>query len=664
MTKNGLVTKFEFHSLFFMPLFAVAVVTLWPFIARPSEGYGLSSQFRAAKRQIRPPQVRSVQTIEQRSAGRNLAPPHGASLAEATKDRAVAQTSISGFLFLRSELLLRLHARQLAIYALCAVEAILIIVLWRRRTPGADADVVSTPQTDPANERSELLSSLVNSAMDAIIVVNSTRQIVLFNASAERFFGCAASQAIGSSIERFIPQRFRVAYRTSVPGITAGNSTNSTTAPVGALWGIRANGEEFPIETSIAEVKSRGQMLTALTIRDITDRLQVEQAVRDSEERFRLVTNAAPMLVWMAGTDKLCTYFNKAWLAFTGKSMNSELGNGWTSGIHSDDLQRCIDVYAQAFDQRAEFRTEFRLLRYDGEYRWIVNIGIPRFTPDGSFAGYIGSCVDVTERKRAESDRLKMLEEIAHLNRVASMGQMAASLAHELAQPLAAILSNAQAAARFASRPDPDLGEIQGALADITEDDERARSFVQNMRSMFQKQTIARTQFDLNKVIYNVTRLVRNDAILRGIQLRIALSPDPITVAGDAIVLQQVILNLASNGMDALQLAPQGQKILTLTTLVRPESDFGTVLVEDNGCGVADEDRHRLFTPFFTTKKDGLGMGLSICRSLIESLDGRIALLERTEPGATFEVELPLGAKHSLENSHESQLEPTSIGHY
>ena len=278
-------------------------------------------------------------------------------------------------------------------------------------------------------------------------------------------------------------------------------------------------------------------------------------------------------------------------------------------GFTAMTCRRCIDIYTQAFTQRREFRIEFRLLRHDGEYRWIVNIGIPRFTPDGSFAGYIGSCVDVTERKRAESDRLKMLEEVAHLNRVASMGQMAASLAHELAQPLAAILSNAQAAARFASRPEPDLGEIQGALADITEDDERARSFLQNMRSMFQKQTITRTQFDLNKVIYNVSRLVRNDAILKGIQLRIDLSPDPISVAGDAIVLQQVILNLASNGMDALQLAPSGQKVLTLSTLVRPESDFGTVLVEDNGCGVSDEDRHQTIYAIFYDQEGRIGNG-------------------------------------------------------
>jgi PAS domain S-box-containing protein len=661
MTKNCLVTKSKF--LFFISLFAMAVFTRLPTMASSSAEFSQKSEPRISSRQIRQQPLQTAQAIARWPTSHEDSS-HSAALLHLTEltNDAAAPTSVSAVL--RSELLLQLRASQLAIYTLCLAETILIIVLLRRRMPGADANVVSAPHGEPSNDRLELLSGLVNSAMDPIIVVNGDCEIILFNAAAECCFGCAASEAVGSPIERLIPQRFRIAYRTNVPSFTGGITANAKTGPVGALWGIRSDGEEFPIETSIAEIQSRGQILTAFTIRDITDRLQVEQAVRDSEERFRLVTNAAPMLVWMAGTDRLYTYFNKAWLAFTGKSMSSELGNGWTSGVHSDDLQSCVDIYTQAFTQRKEFRIEFRLLRHDGEYRWIINIGIPRFTPDGSFAGYIGSCVDVTERKRAESDRIKMLEEVAHLNRVASMGQMAASLAHELAQPLAAILSNAQAAARFASRPEPDLGEIQGALADITEDDERARSFLQNMRSMFQKQTITRTQFDLNKVIYNVSRLVRNDAILKGIQLRIDLSPDPISVAGDPIVLQQVILNLASNGMDALQLAPSGQKVLTLSTLVRPKSDFGTVLVEDNGCGVSDEDRLRLFTPFFTTKRDGLGMGLSICRSLIESLDGRIALLQRTEPGAAFEVELPLGAKRSSEDSHDSELEHTVTAHF
>ncbi len=138
------------------------------------------------------------------------------------------------------------------------------------------------------------------------------------------------------------------------------------------------------------------------TLHDITERKRAEQALRESEERFRLVANTAPVMIWMAGTDKLCTYFNKPWLDFTGRPLEAELGNGWTSGIHPQELQKFMDTYTQAFDRREKFRTEYRLRRLDGQYRWILDIGVPRFNSDGSFAGYIGSCLDVTERKLAE----------------------------------------------------------------------------------------------------------------------------------------------------------------------------------------------------------------------------------------------------------------------
>ena len=255
------------------------------------------------------------------------------------------------------------------------------------------------------------------------------------------------------------------------------------------------------------------------------------------------------------------------------------------------------------------------------------------------------------QRKQAEADRIKRLEEIAHLNRVASMGQMAASLAHELGQPLAAILSNAQAAARFASQPEPDLQEIRGALADIAEDHQRARAFLQNMRTMFQKQAIAHTQVNLNTIVDDVSRLVRNEAVRRGVQIRIVPFREAIVVVGDTTALQQVILNLVNNGMDAMQQLPSESRILTLTTEVQKGSNYGTLLVEDNGCGIGELNRRKLFTPFFTTKPDGLGMGLSICRSLIKSFGGRITLLDRSGPGTSFQVDLPLAERQSLVTS-------------
>jgi PAS domain S-box-containing protein len=136
--------------------------------------------------------------------------------------------------------------------------------------------------------------------------------------------------------------------------------------------------------------------------RDITARKRAEHVLRESEERFRLVANTAPVLIWMAGANKLCTFFNQGWLSFTGRSMEQELGEGWLSGVHPDDVQRCLGIYSASFDARAEFKMEYRLRRVDGEYRWIVDYGVPRFESYGTFCGYIGSCVDITERKSSE----------------------------------------------------------------------------------------------------------------------------------------------------------------------------------------------------------------------------------------------------------------------
>src|SRR6516225_2985187 len=267
----------------------------------------------------------------------------------------------------------------------------------------------------------DLLAGFIGSAMDAIIAVDDAQQIVLFNAAAERIFACPANEAIGSSVERFIPERFRAGHSTRVRRFGESGVTNRTLYGLGTLWGLRATGEEFPIEASISKVESGGKKLFTAVIRDVTERHRAEEAVRESEQRFRLVADTAPVLMWMSGTDKLCTYFNKRWLDFTGRSMEQELGNGWAEGVHPDDLQRCLDIYTLSFDRLDKFKMEYRLRHHDGEYRWILDIGVPRLNQDGSFAGYIGIGVDVTDRKHAEhalaesEERLRLAQSAARI---------------------------------------------------------------------------------------------------------------------------------------------------------------------------------------------------------------------------------------------------------
>jgi PAS domain S-box-containing protein len=148
----------------------------------------------------------------------------------------------------------------------------------------------------------------------------------------------------------------------------------------------------------IRDIHGKPQYFVAEVV-DITDRKRVEQTLRESEQRFRLVANTAPVLIWMAGTDKLCTFFNQCWLDFSGRTLEQESGNGWASGVHPEDLERCLGIYSGAFDARVDFEMEYRLRRFDGKYRWIVDYGVPRFESDGTFCGYIGSCVDITDRK-------------------------------------------------------------------------------------------------------------------------------------------------------------------------------------------------------------------------------------------------------------------------
>jgi PAS domain S-box-containing protein len=269
--------------------------------------------------------------------------------------------------------------------------------------------------------------------------------------------------------------------------------------------------------------------------------------------------------------------------------------------------------------------------------RWFALSVVPLNRPEG---GAVVSHTDVTERKRAEAQAERSRQELAHFTRVSTIGELTASLAHELRQPLTGILTNAQAATRFLDSDSPDLGELRNALFDIIADDRRAAEAIERLRDMLRKGELRRTRLDLNDVIRSVTRLLGSDAVIRNVVLALELPATPVVVSGDRVQLEQVVLNLLLNAMEAMAEVPDGDR----TIVVRSEASVNKavqVTVQDAGTGLRRGIQERVFEPFFTTKPAGMGMGLSIARSIVEAHGGSIWATNNPARGATFHFSLP-----------------------
>jgi C4-dicarboxylate-specific signal transduction histidine kinase len=244
-------------------------------------------------------------------------------------------------------------------------------------------------------------------------------------------------------------------------------------------------------------------------------------------------------------------------------------------------------------------------------------------------------------RRRSEMEGQRLRQDLAHVGRVSTMGELTASLAHELNQPLTAILSNAQAAQRILASDKSDLVDIRDILGDIVEDDKRAGEVIHRLRGFLKKSNLELSTLDIGELVSQVARLVSSDAIIRNVAIRLELAPGLPPVCGDRVQLQQVILNLLMNGLDAMRESGEGERTLVLRTFRAASPASVVVAVEDSGVGIDEADLEHVFHAFYTTKPEGLGMGLAIARSIVEAHGGRLEARNNPERGATFSFTLP-----------------------
>ena len=428
-----------------------------------------------------------------------------------------------------------------------------------------------------------------------------------------------------------------------------------------AIWGtMRGHGpflNQTPVENALALqlfllMTATPLMLLAVVIEE---ERRSKEALRQSKDQMGLAAEAAnaAMWVWDVSGDDL-------WMTEQGRSLfgfkpDARINFAATMDrVHPEDRAARESAIKRALETRGEYEIEYRLLEPDGVVRWINGRARCVEANDGTGLKLFGVSMDVTARKQAEASAAQEREELQqkraqleHVARVATLGELTATLTHELNQPLNAILANSSARNRFARRTEPDLREARATFSDISEDTERAGEMIQRMRDMLKRDTPGFTNVDLNQVIRNVERIVHSDASLHGVTVELDLSPGVLPVKGDIVQLQQVMLNLMLNAFGAMSEAElNGARRL----IVRTNSiDGSNVLIEvqDSGTGIAPEKLESIFDPFITSKPDGLGMGLSICRTIIERHGGKIWAANNPDRGATFSITLPSGASES-----------------
>jgi PAS domain S-box-containing protein len=373
----------------------------------------------------------------------------------------------------------------------------------------------------------------------------------------------------------------------------------------------------------------------------INERRDREDALRDSEARYRALVMASANMVWRANGKGEGFLVSPHWQELTGQSQDDASNFGWLSALHPKDQERSAQLWKEAMAQKRMYENEFRVRTRDRSYRQFHVQAVPIIAPNGAVHEWIGAAVDITQERETALTVQRQRDELAHVARISTMGELAASLAHELNQPLTAILSNAQAAQRFLAADPANLGEIRAILHDIVEDDSRAGEVIRRVRELVKKGELETRALDIDTIVRDVVTLIHSDAILHNVNILLQMDPGAPKVRGDKVQLQQVVLNLLLNAFQAMKDCPVNERQVAVRTELN-EGHEVIIAVRDFGEGMKDDQLDKIFQPFYTTKDNGLGLGLAISRSIVEAHGGRLWAQNNPDHGATMYFTVPL----------------------
>jgi len=359
--------------------------------------------------------------------------------------------------------------------------------------------------------------------------------------------------------------------------------------------------------------------------------------IQESERQLRMLTEAIPQQIWQADTAGRIEYCNQYLLDYVGTSTHLLIGESFFTFLHDEDAPLFRQGWEVALVAGDRFETEVRVRGADGGYRWFLIRGLPHRSEDGQIARWYGIHIDIEERRGTQQVLLSAQDDLSRFRRTMSLAEMAASIAHELNQPLTALATHASACRRWLQAEPANLSRAAAAADSVMHETTRAGNIVRRVRSLFSKTDYVREATDLNSMIVDLARVLRDDAIRRGISIKLRLAENLPRLEIDPVQIQQVLLNLAINGMEAMT-EIGGPKTLEICTKANGPEEV-TASVKDRGPGFSDRVKATMFDPFFTTKAGGTGMGLAICRSIIEEHDGRI-WAEQSDQGTVFQFAL------------------------